>query len=209
MTRLLRNALRTSMVALTVSAVVASTQTAANNQIKTYRDAQHGVSFQYPMPWVSDPEMGFYLPAQILLPDRKPLAAVGFGGSQKSKYHPYPKTNLSGVQFVYVVLPEATAEQCQHETKGEEESDKETQETIHGVSYRHLSSGGAGLCHQAEDQIYAAYRGGRCYLFDAAIDTVCPDPDDGRREITPAEINTLRNQLKQIMQSVRIGSDRN
>ena len=209
MVHLLRNTIRIALTVLTVSAVFASTRTGDDNKLKTYRDTQYGVTFQYPALWDTDPEMGFYLSAQILLPGRKPLAAVGFGGSQKSKYHPYPNTNLSGVQFVYVVLPESTAEQCQHETKGEEESDKDTQETIHGVTYRHLSSGGAGLCHQAEDQIYAAYRGGRCYLFDAAIDTVCPDPDEGRREITHAEINTLRNQLKQIMQSVRIGSNKN
>jgi hypothetical protein len=194
---------RLSAIALAVSATIASTQAHPTAPPKTYHDPQYGVSFQYPATWNFDLGRVFYDRAQILFPDRRPLANVGIGGVQKSENNLYPNTDLVGVQFVYLVLPETTAQQCQKEAQGDEEA-KITQEIIQGVKYRHLSTGNAGLCHQADEQIYAAYRGGRCYLFEAAVETMCPDAIGATRDITPAEIDTVKKQLRQVMQSVSI-----
>jgi hypothetical protein len=190
---------------LAVSSVVAVAQIRQNASLKNYSDLQYGVSFQYPSTWNSDPSRGFYIQAQILIPDHPPLANVGFGGSQKSDYTPYPGTNLLGVQFVYVVSLTPTAKQCQDATQSGEGSATTTQESINGVPYQHISSSNAGMCHQANEQIYSTYRAGRCYLFDAVIETACGGGTiEGARDITPAELTSISKQLTQIMHSVKI-----
>jgi hypothetical protein len=176
---------------------------------KTYRDAQYGVSFQYPSLWISDLDMRFYFPAKILQSDRHPLASVGFGGSQKSKVTPYPKTNLLGIQFAYTVLPNTTAQQCQDAAKAGDDTEKSTPETINGVTYQHYSTGDAGMCHSTDEQIYAASHANRCYLFEAMVESACEGVAEGIRNITPAEIDTVNKQLHHVMQSVKINDIKN
>ena len=133
------------------------------------------------------------------------LAAVGFGDSLPNQQRTeYPNTNLAGVQFSYAVLPTATEQQCQDAAKNGGNIDKSTSERINGVNYLHVSTDSAGMCHQVAEEIYAASHAGRCYLFDALIETICADTIEGARNITPAEINTVKLQLQHIMQSVKL-----
>jgi len=195
------------LLALAISTPLATTQTHLLSPPKIYRDTQFGITFQYPATWNIDNQRAFYVPAQILYPDRQPLTSIGFGGSPANKFTPYPNTNLSGVQFIYVVLPKTTPHQCEDAVQSSEE-DKITREVINGITYRHISSGSAGMCHQVDEQIYSAFHRGRCYLFDSSIQTVCEGVIDGARNITPAETDHVKAQLKQVMQSVRINDSK-
>jgi hypothetical protein len=76
--------------------------------------------------------------------------------------------------------------------------------TISGISYRHIKSGSAGMCHQLDADSYATFHNGRCYLFDAGTHTLCPGVVDGTRELTPTESKALARHLDSIMQSVTI-----
>jgi hypothetical protein len=200
----LRSSAQFALAALLVSATIASAQPPPHTPLKTFQDSQYGVSFQYPSPWTFDLNMSFYISAKILQSGHRPLASVGFGGTQKSKYSPYPHTNLLGVQFVYLALPNATALQCQDAAKAGNDTAQSTPETINGVTYRHYSTGDAGMCHSSDEQIYAASRAGRCYLFEALLESACEDVAEGTRNITPAEIASVTKQLQQVMQSVQI-----
>jgi hypothetical protein len=84
-------------------------------RLKTFRDAKYGVTFRYPAGWSSGADVQFYLGSGILQlnPDggaTDSIARVGFQVKEGDKT--YLGTNLNGVQFVYNVIPQSTADAC-------------------------------------------------------------------------------------------------
>jgi hypothetical protein len=194
---------RLTLAAFTFSSIAAA-QTRPSASLKSYQDPRYGVSFQYPSLWISDLDMHFYISAKILQSGHRPLANVGFGGTSKSNYTPYPKTDLLGIQFVYVVLPNTTQQQCQDAAKAGDDNATSAPVTINGTPYQHYSTGDAGMCHSSDEQIYATSQSNRCYLFEALIEAACAGVAEGTRKITPAEMAAVTKQLQQVMQSVKI-----
>jgi hypothetical protein len=77
--------------------------------------------------------------------------------------------------------------------------------TINGARFLHIATSDAGMCHQVSREIYGAFRGGSCFLFEAATQTFCPGVVDGTRELMPAETRALARHLDSIVQSITIG----
>jgi len=184
---------------------------AQSAKLKTYHDPQYGVSFQYPAAWTADPKMGFYLLTNILIRPNgflsDPLMKVGLKGPMNPDHHDdgsYSGTNLDGIEFVYTVLPQTKAESCYERLKYDgvdEDNHKQTNVVIHGVEFTRVIGGDAGLGHGADRDMYGAYRGGRCYLFEAGIHTWNGgDP----KFMASKQINKLRAQLTAVMRSVKI-----
>jgi hypothetical protein len=172
------------------------------SQLTTYRDKQHGVSFQYPANWKFDINRKFFLITTISKPNHPPLANVGFGDTLPNDHRAeYPNTNLAGVEFVYDVLPHTTAEQCRNIAQSVSAA---TQERINGMTFHHRTFENAAMCKQATEDLYFTADSNRCYLFDALTETICEDTTEGARNITPAELQTVKEQLHQIMLSVKI-----
>ena len=180
-------------------------------KLKTYHDPQYGVSFQYPTAWTADPKMGFYLLTNILIRPNgfldDALMKVGLKGPMNPDHldhGPYSGTNLDGIEFVYTVLPQTKAESCYERLKYDgvdEDNHKQTNVVIHGVEFTRVIGGDAGLGHGADRDMYGAYRGGRCYLFEAGIHTWNGgDP----KFMASKQINKLRAQLTAVMRSVKI-----
>jgi hypothetical protein len=176
--------------------------------LATYHDPKYGVSFAYPAEWRADPHLGFYLESDILAPAvagsgaPEALMKVGFNNADDGLY---PGTNLNGVEFVYFVAPETTQAACYDRIRGLEDKSQGDRKAagivIGGMSYLHLKTGDAGLGHGADRDLYAAYVGKLCYLFEAGIHT---SNGDDPKPLTRVQYAALRARLKAVMQSVRI-----
>jgi hypothetical protein len=197
------------ILCLTGIAPVASSQATRNQPVgakvpmKVFTDPATGVSFDYPAPWTLTHQASFYLSPMILIPDQAAQAIVYFNPAGNL----YSKTNLGGLEFTYLALPESNQASC---LKSVVQLDPEAKPpatiTINGTEFFHFITGDAGLCHQASRDIYGTYRGRSCLLFEAAFYTICPDPDDGRSELTPAQSKALKRHLDTIVQTIRIGA---
>ena len=175
---------------------------AANVPMKTYTDPASGVSFTYPAAWTLSRTTAFYLGSLVTLPDPLARAVVSF--SSRDNY--YAKTNLDGLEFTFVAVPEASPETCSQRIGREIDPAGKRAETltINGRRFLHLAAGDTGMCHGANRDIYQTYSEGSCYLFEADMHTVCADVDAGRRELTAGETKALHRHLDSIMQTVQI-----
>jgi hypothetical protein len=189
---------------LLVLVLVAPAQT---HRLKTFHDLKYGVTFRYPAGWSSGADVQFYLGSEILQlnPDGgagDPIVKVGFVVKQGD--NAYSGTNLNGVQFVYNVISQSTVDACRKRV--EEVANNPVVETvIRGVTYNHFSGGDAGLGHQASREIYSTFQNGNCYLFEEAIHTASMDEV---RPLDPAKLHSLRMELGEVMQSVRVDGPR-
>ena len=200
---MLRGLLWAAISACIVLSVQAQTPT-----LKSYVDREYGVSFQYPAEWKLDNNLGFYLGTQILPnpegssegPD-KPRAIVGFERKLNAQGQYPDGTNLSGVEFVYLVLPQADAAHCYARLGADANGWKRSQIVVAGVTYQRVQGGDAGLGHGATRDLYGTFREGRCYLFEGDIHTTTAD---NPKFLAGAKLRKIENQIAAVMQSVKI-----
>jgi hypothetical protein len=174
---------------------------AARVSLKIYSDSTNGVSFSYPAGWKMSREPSFYLAPLIFYPQQSAQAMVSFRPSGT-----HIETNFDGLEFAYVALSEPDQTSClQQVTKDIDPEERRLETvTINGTRFFDINTGDAGLCHQANRNIYETYRHGTCLLFEAAFYTVCPDPDDGRAQLTAAQSKALSRPLDAIIQTVKV-----
>jgi hypothetical protein len=175
--------------------------------IGTFSDPATGVSFSYPSVWKlsrRSQTQPFYESPVILQPDQRPNASVTF--SSAGNY--YAKTNLAGLSFTYVAIPDSTPEACDKLIAAADTGSSRPPDRIvlDGVSFTHISGGDAGMCHRVAYDVYGTYRDNRCLLFEADTHTLCPGVVDGTRELTAAESKALKRHLNSIVQSLRINA---
>jgi hypothetical protein len=212
--------LRSGIVCLALScALAAVSQTSARSATPktpsaahdvptlTYRDPANGVSFRYPAAWTLSQENTFMEPPGILesgVPGPRRAATAVATFSSAGNY--YAKTNLTGLEFTYVVLPQRSAEECASMANANlmADSDKPNTVTIQGVPFLHIEFADAGMCHERGADIYETYRGGKCFLFEADFHTMCPGVVEGTRALTVDETKALKRHLDGIVQTVRI-----
>jgi len=175
---------------------------------KPFTDPQRGVSFRYPAQWTLATEQHFYIPESILT-----LPAPQSGGHATARAAVFldakdwpglQKTNLNGADFAYNTRRGAPMQACTAWLHRQVSFDKTSEETRNGISFTHVSTGSAGLCHQADESIYIHQAGGTCFFFDLAVHTLCPGVVEGTRAITPGELKDVRAQLQTIFDTVRI-----
>jgi hypothetical protein len=194
--RFLQTAWRSSLTVLLTVAAQSQPRT-----LKTFSDAQHGVTFRYPDNWESGTAVVFYLGSEIVYqkPEGGPEEPFGKVGLVVGKSGPYAGTNLNGVQFVFNVVPGLDAASCRKRVE-DAANTPVNQTVIHGVTYNHYSGGDAGLGHQASRAIYSTLRGSDCYLFEKTIHTFTFDEPRG---LTKPQWKQLRAELDRVMESVR------
>lgn len=175
---------------------------------KSYVDHEYGVSFQYPADWKLDSGLGFYLGTQILLsgdsnePYDKARAIVGFERKLNAQGEYPDGVNLSGVEFVYLVIPRTNAAHCYARLGQEGDKSKRSQIVVAGVTYRRVQSGDAGMGHAVTRDLYGTFRDGRCYLFEGDIHTTTAN---NPKFLAGGPLRKLEGQIAAVMQSVRIG----
>ncbi len=178
--------------------------------LKSFHDAQTGVSFSYPAAWSDGADVLFYLGSAITTFDEKsgtipPRAKVGF--VVDAKHGPYAGTNLNGVQFVYNEVPDADAAACRGFVM-DHVGDESKIDTVRlrGVVYTHYSGGDAGLGHGVSREIYSVFRGGQCFLFEESIHFFNLTADGVKHlDMSSEQVVQLRKQLDAVMRSVRFG----
>lgn len=167
--------------------------------LKTFTDPAHGVSFVYPATWQASRSIGFYLPSVILneTNETEAIMKVGFEGDRR----PYQHSTLAGIEFVYTVAPNLSRQKCL-DAADVSEDHKTDLRRIGGVAFTHGVGSGAGLGHSDDFEVWAAYRDGRCYLFEAGVHNA--HSEEAVRELRKSEFERLRRRLDAVMLSVRI-----
>jgi hypothetical protein len=171
----------------------------ASPQTRSFESADHAVTFQYSNPLLlcqkSTPSCQDYLPAcQIDQDTITPIACLAYGG------HAYKDYNFTSATLALGILNSAKDETTCHDLPGTKTDD----EKINGVIFKTSQDGDAGMGHSAEDFIYRAFHGGRCYTADLRIATTnFGNYDPGTvKEFKPADELKVRRKLKQVLETL-------
>jgi len=168
-----------------------------------FTDPVYGVTFRYPAKWNFGAGNEFYSPVSIASPDSLPRGVVFF--KDDAGFNPYPNTNLSGAEFVFVNRKASSIRECSAlALQGEGNAKPLAAKTINNIDYVHTKAENAGMCHQVQEDVYATYRNRTCYLFDLAIHTICAGVKDNTRAITNSELAQVEANLEKILSSVEI-----
>jgi hypothetical protein len=168
--------------------------------MKRYIDVANGVSFLYPAVWKSvKPDE--YLQSFIQGTSGQPMVEVVFSPQGNL----YEKTVLSGLAFLYFVVPETSEAACLKRGDLDGAATGAAQKVvIGGVAYTHVSVGDAATSHRLSSDVYATWRRGTCYLFEEDMRTMAPGVEEGKRDLTATEVRALQRHLDAVMQSVRL-----
>jgi len=171
---------------------------------RTFHDAQYGISFVVPTAWNvtrKDSDVStFNLDARSAPRTAKMRAVASIA------FNPHPTSTFSGALFYFSVTPHISAAQCSFQAAAEAPR-KVTTAKVDGVTFNHGYDQHGVICTEARDEIYTAQRGDACYRFDLVINTYCGGEVSGVRDISPDELNAVRNRMKAILDSVRFDSD--
>lgn len=172
---------------------------------REFHDEHYGVSFTVPTAWDltrKDSSVStFNLDARSALRSTKMRAVATID------FNPHPLSTFSGALFYFSVTPNATASECS--TQATKLSPRKAgKATIGGMTFEHGYDQHGVICTEARDEIFTAMRGNACYRFDMVINTYCGGEVSGARDITPDELNSVRNRMKAILDSVRFDADR-
>jgi hypothetical protein len=170
----------------------------AQQELKQFHDAATNVSFSYPAVWKLDGTLTDYIPTAILSGEGAPKRAVvkvGFPGIKN--------TNLTEVEFVYAFTSTKDEKSC---ITFAGSGDTSGWVTIGGVRYWRVSGEDAGMSHSAVQDRYAAFRAGRCYLFEEGVHSVAEGVADWAHPLPQAKLDAIHGQLDAVMRSVVIGS---
>ena len=97
-------------------------------------------------------------------------------------FNPFPQSNLAGALVYYSVEKRAKPDECVQQAAGKKEP-QDTQ-TIGGMNFVHGHDEHGGVCVEARDDVYTAFRKGACYRFDLELNTFC-SVSSGRFTSTP------------------------
>jgi hypothetical protein len=176
-------------------------------QLQTFTDPDNSVSFQYPATWKLSQQSAFQQTPAIVQQGLPLQAVVTFPPAGT----PFAQTNLDGLEFVYTVAPQTNQPACMRLLSSMSSTPTSAPSSfdtvpISGIPFLHVTSSGAGMCHQVKSIVYAASRAGKCYLFETDTHTLCAGVVDGTHELTPLESARLARTLNSILQSVTIGT---
>ena len=171
---------------------------------RVFRDSHYGVSFTVPAAWDltrKDYEVStFHLDARSAAHNAQ-LRAVA-----TISFNPHPTSTFSGALFYFSVAPHVTASQCAAEASAVAPRTVASAE-VGGIPFAHGYDEHGGICTESRDEIYTASRNGSCYRFDAVINSFCGGDVSGVRDISEAELNSVRHRLQTILDSVRFDRD--
>lgn len=171
-----------------------------NPPARVFHDEHYGVSFTVPTAWDltrKDSSVStFNLDARSALRSTKMRAVATIA------FNPHPTSTFSGALFYFSVTPNTTAAECSKQAT-EKSPRRIGTADIDGVTFEHGYDQHGVICTEARDEIYTAERGDACYRFDMVINTYCGGEVSGVRDITPDELNSVRNRMKAILNSVK------
>ena len=173
------------------------------NEMTTFRDPQHGLSFRYPSEWrplaaggpMAPPsfveKLGPELGSQAMLADQTTLA----------------NTNLIGISFSWTVKPKMNAAECSRlAADALPMGTEQPSESIHNITFQRGSGGDSGMCHHVQSTLDTAFHAGRCYAFERDLETSCPDIKSAGKDvpISNSQLVKLQRTLDAVMATVTL-----
>jgi hypothetical protein len=164
-----------------------------------FRDARFGVHFNVPPGWEitrRDHEVStFHLDARTAPPNLQMRSVVSLD------FNPFPQTNLAGALVYYSVERHAKATECVQQATGKDEPADTLQ--IGGMNFVHGHDEHGGVCVEARDEIYTAFRKGACYRFDLELNTFCA-VSSGAAEMNQKQIADIEGRMAGILSTVTL-----
>ncbi len=170
-------------------------------------DEAGAVSFAFPAGWVREPDEFAPEPGDYYVPAILTLDVPGRRVRISLHQNPFPGTGFTGLAFASFNVQSRSESECLAPWKsgaaegGSTVNEKPGEVTVNGVDFHTFTTANAGMCHQASGKVYATYRGGRCYLFEADVYSHCGV--DGETMLTPAQYGVLRRKVEGLAESIR------
>jgi len=184
----------------------------SNAAPQSFLDKHYHVSFRVPPGWELNQKDGristFHMDARTAPPKAR-LRSVAL-----IDFNPFPYSTLAGALFYFSVEPRSTDAECAQQatatpvaeaTSSREESapHKDVQD-IAGMPFTHGHTELHGVCIEARDEIYTAWRKHACYRFDLTINTFCPE-GSGAQPISESQIHDINERMTKILSTVELG----
>ncbi|NYF78261.1 hypothetical protein [Granulicella arctica] len=169
---------------------------------RAYVDRGDGVSFSYPAGWTLNGDDDAATAKLRVALSSKAVAVVTLEGNFAGK-GPYQGTDFEAGAFSYGVSPAKTEAQCFAAVdQGADATQRPVETTWNGGRAEKLEATYSIAGAEDSHQIVAAYRRGRCYLFETVI--VSHSPDTADKPLAPMRWKWLRGEFESVMGSVRI-----
>lgn len=177
------------------------------NPLRTFRDPEYKVAFDYPASWnlaKRDGEIStFHLDARSAPRNAMLRAAVAIAEN------PFPASTFSGAYLYFSVTPHSSAGSCARQAAPVRARGKtpakteEMQIEIAGIPFAHGHDELRDICITQRDEAYTTYRRGACYRFDLAMNNFCGGEVSGVKDVTQKELGEVRGRLESILGTVR------
>jgi len=166
---------------------------------QNFRDAQFGVRFKVPPGWEitrRDHEVStFRMDARTAPPKLQMRSVVSLD------FNPFPQTTLAGALVYYSVQKHAKAAECVQQVAGKDEPADTLQ--IGGMNFVHGHDEHGGVCIEARDEVYTAFRKGACYRFDLELNTFC-GVSSGAMDMSDKQMEDIEARMAGILSSVTL-----
>lgn len=197
---------RSLILAAFLSALPAVAQTATEPTTPaaiTFHDRQYGVSFHVPSAWTltrRDADLSTFA-----LDVRTASATTKMRALATIAFNPHPRSTFSGALFYFSVTPRSTEKECRSQATAQVPRTVTTAQ-IGGVAFAHGYDEHGTICTESRDEIYTALRNNACYRFDLILHNFCGGDVSGVRDISPAELTSVRQRLESILATVTFDS---
>jgi hypothetical protein len=172
----------------------------ADAKAQVFHDGHFGVRFEVPEGWSVARKDGqvstFHLDA------RSAPASARMRGVAAIQFNPYPYTTFSGALFYYSVTPHVSDVECARQATGASAQHRDVQD-IGGMGFAHGHDEHGGVCVEARDEVYTAYRKGSCYRFDLAMNTFC-SVSSGIADMTQSQLQQIDQRMADILSTVKL-----
>jgi len=191
---------------------------------QAYRDSHFGVRFRVPSGWDFSRKdrmvSTFHLDARSAVPGSEMRAVATLD------VNPFPLSTLSGAFFYYSVETHTTDTECAHQATSfatpaaaSQAAEKQTVlptqleshaaqqardiQNIGGMDFLHGHDEHGGICIEARDDIYTAFRKGSCYRFDLEVNTFC-SVVSGAYDLTGEQMREIEERMTGILSTVAL-----
>lgn len=164
-----------------------------------FRDPHFGVRFRVPAGWSlvrKDGQVSTYHLDARTAPQRAQVRGVA-----SIDFNPFPMTTLSGAMLYFSVEPHTSDVECARQAN-KPGGERDFQE-IGGMTFAHGHDEHGGICVEARDEVYTAYRKGSCYRFDLEINTFC-SVSSGAQEISERQLDNIMSRMTGILSTVQL-----
>jgi hypothetical protein len=116
-------------------------------------------------------------------------------------FNPFPQTTLSGALVYYSVEKRAKPMECVQQATGKGEP--ADSQMIGGMNFVHGHDEHGGVCVEARDEVYTAFRKGACYRFDLEVNTFCA-VSSGAAEMSDEQMADIEARMTGILSTVTL-----